>query len=154
MASAVSELPAAPVGSEFAALNVPLRGLADYAVAAWETPAVVSPVIVPGTAPRRKVLDRNFLLLMGVGTALTVVDYEMTLSCLSRRVCQEANPLVPTSRAGMYASNIPLNALLYYWSYKRKAAGKGLWWVAPLVIIGSHAVGVASNVPFVGKPAR
>jgi hypothetical protein len=112
----------------------------------------LSPVL---EAPsRRKVVDASFLLMVGAGTALTVIDYEMTLSCLSRRVCREANPILPTTRSGMYVSNLPLNAALYYWSYRRRASGKKHWWVAPMVIIGSHAIGVASNVPFVGKPAR
>ena len=136
------------------AVSLPLRSLADNWSINSESLYLVSPVLSPGGEERpRKILDRSFLLLIGAGTGLTVLDFEMTQSCLSRRVCREANPLVPTSRAGMYATNIPFNALLYYWSYRRRASGKRLWWVAPLAIIGSHAVGVASNVPFAGKTA-
>ena len=143
-------------GQELASLVVrlPLRSL-ETESGVLEDRYLASPLVpVPAHQERRKVLDRNFLLLMGIGSALTVIDFEMTQSCLAKRICREANPLVPTSRTAVYATNIPFNAALYYWSYKRKKSGKRLWWVAPLVIVGSHAVGVASNVPFVGKPAR
>jgi hypothetical protein len=153
-AAAVATPAPDPAAQEIAALAIrlPLRSLND--AAAGKGSFLVSPLVTPlAKGQRRKVVDRNFLLMMGVGTALTVIDFEMTQRCLSRGVCQEANPLVPTSRAGMYVTNLPLNAALYYWSYRRKASGKRLWWVAPLAIIGSHAVGVASNVPFVGKTA-
>ena len=145
-----------PGGQQLASLAVrlPLRSLANDSDITTENRYLISPVVSPvGRQKHRKVLDRNFLLLMGAGTALTVLDFEMTQSCLARRVCREGNPLVPTSRAGMYATNIPFNAALYYLSYRRKASGKRLWWVAPLAILGSHAVGVVSNVPFVGKTA-
>lgn len=132
------------------AASIPSRSMADY----WNAliaPIAIRPAPVIAQQPRRKVMDRNFLLLIGLGTALTIADYEMTQGCLARRICSEANPLLPTSRAGMYATNIPLNAALYFWSYRRKAAGKRLWWVAPLVIIGSHAAGVGTNMRFLGR---
>jgi hypothetical protein len=136
------------------AVNFPLRSLGGSPASMAENRYLVSPVISPAERQRPpKILDRSFLLMIGVGTGLTILDFEMTQSCLARRVCREANPLVPTSRAGMYATNIPLNAALYYWSYRRRASGKRLWWAAPLAIIASHAVGVASNVPFVGRTA-
>jgi len=134
-------------------LSLPPRNLLDYGEAPLVANALIAPAILhmPQKEKRGKVMDGKFLAMIGIGTALTIADYEMTLRCLARRVCREANPLVPTSRSGMYASNLPLNAVLYYWSYRRRASGKRLWWVAPLVIIGSHAAGVGSNIPFVGK---
>ncbi len=132
------------------AASLPSRSIADYGNALL-APIAIAPAPVIARQPRRRVMDRNFLLLIGLGTALTIADYEMTQGCLARRICSEANPMLPTSRAGMYATNIPLNAALYFWSYKRKAAGKRLWWVAPLVIIGSHAAGIGTNVRFLGK---
>ena len=102
-------------------------------------------VIAPAAKPKRT-LDSKFLLLMAAGTALTIADYELTQHCLARGACVEADPLLPTSRAGMYATNIPLNAALYFWSYRRKQHGKRLWWVAPLAVAASHAVGVGTNL--------
>jgi hypothetical protein len=136
-----------------ASLSLPPRSLLDYGDTSLVANALIAPAVVsmPQKYKSRKVMDGKFLAMIGLGTALTVVDYEMTLRCMARHICEEANPFLPTSRAGMYASNLPLNALLYYWSYKRRASGKRLWWVAPLVIIGSHAAGVGTNIPFVGK---
>lgn len=129
-----------------------------------ETPTVVASDSVPGfdiaefTMPspavaflapapaRKKVLDAKFLLLIAAGTGLTIADYELTQHCLARRTCVETDPMLPTSRAGMYGTNLPLNAALYFWSYKRKQHDKRLWWVAPLVIAASHAVGVGTNL--------
>ena len=96
--------------------------------------------------PKRKVLDKKFLLLAGLGTGLTILDYELTQRCLAAQSCVEADPLLPHSRAGMYATNIPLNLALFWWSYRRKADGKRLWWMPSLAVAVSHAVGVGSNL--------
>lgn len=110
-------------------------------------PAMPAPLLIaPVERPKKRVLDAKFLLLIGAGTALTVADYEMTQHCLHAGTCVETDPILPHSRAGMYGTNIPLNLGLYWWSYRRKAQGKRLWWVAPLAILGSHAVGVGSNL--------
>ncbi len=117
----------------------------DSAEWAPATP-VLMPVEATVPAKKTKVFDRKFGLLAALGTALTVADYEMTQHCLAARTCVETDPLLPHSRAGMYATNMPLNAALFYWAYQRKAAGKRLWWLPPLFVIGSHAAGVITNV--------
>lgn len=98
--------------------------------------------------PRKKVVDKKFLALTGVATVLTVMDFEMTQHCLGNRTCRESDPLMPASRAGMYASSAPVNAALYYWSYRWKKQGKRLWWVPTVAAIASHAVGVGTNIRF------
>ena len=108
---------------------------------------VVSPVIASDKA-QKKVVDKKFLALTGVATALTVMDFEMTQHCLGNRTCVESDPLMPASRAGMYASSLPVNAALYYWSYRWKKQGKRLWWVPTAAAIASHAVGVGTNIRF------
>lgn len=112
----------------------------------WTT-VVVAPVLATDQA-HKKVVDKKFLALTGVATALTVMDFEMTQHCLGNRTCVESDPLMPTSRAGMYASSLPVNAALYYWSYRWKKQGKRLWWVPTAVAIASHAVGVGTNIRF------
>ena len=109
---------------------------------------MVSPVIAPSIVERKKVVDKKFLILTGIATGLTVMDFEMTQHCLGKRTCVESDPLMPTSRAGMYASSAPVNAALYYWSYRMKAKGKRLWWVPTVAAIASHAVGVGTNIRF------
>ena len=106
--------------------------------------AIKSPVLVP----EKKVIDKKFLALTGIATALTVMDFEMTQRCLGNHTCAESDPLMPTSRAGMYASSVPVNAALYYWSYRWKKQGKKLWWVPTAAAIASHAVGVGTNLRF------
>ena len=96
----------------------------------------------------KKVVDKKFLALTGVATALTVMDFEMTQHCLGNRSCVESDPLMPASRAGMYVSSAPVNAALYYWSYRWKKQGKRLWWVPTAAAIASHAVGVGTNIRF------
>jgi hypothetical protein len=105
-------------------------------------------VVASGTAPDKKVVDKKFLALTGVATALTVMDFEMTQHCLGNRTCVESDPLMPTSHAGMYASSAPVNAALYYWSYRLKRKGSRIWWVPTAAAIASHAVGVGTNIRF------
>ena len=97
---------------------------------------------------RKKVIDKKFLVLTSIATGLTIMDFEMTQHCLGNRTCVESDPLMPTSRAGMYASSAPVNAALYYWSYRMKAKGKRLWWLPTAAAIASHAVGVGTNIRF------
>ncbi len=144
-AAKAAELPDAP--SSRAMLPVPAASRSELLAAAVDPIQPVLPVLAPAKAPR-KVFDRKFALLIGLSTALTVADYEMTQSCMARHACVESDPFLPHSRAGMYATNIPVNAALFWWSYKRKADGKRFWWLPPLAIIGSHAAGVATNLRF------
>jgi hypothetical protein len=124
----------------------------DAAELAAQPIALAQPVVSENVPARgRKVFDKKFAVLAGLAAGLTIADFEMTQHCLQRRTCAEADPLMPTSHAAMYASNLPLNATLFWWSYRRKQDGKRLWWLAPLMVVGSHAVGVGSNLRFVGK---
>ncbi len=143
---------------------------ADLAVESFVTPATLAdlrvtlpapfilaegrPIAIepgPGLAKKKKVFDKKFAVLAGLAAGLTIADFEMSQHCLQRRTCVEADPLMPTSHAGMYLTNIPLNAVLFWWSYRRKEDGKRLWWLAPLMVVGSHAAGVGTNLRFVGK---
>jgi hypothetical protein len=113
--------------------------------------AIAQPIVSERPAKPKKVFEKKFALLAGLAAGLTIADFEMTQHCLKFRTCAEADPLMPTSHAGMYASNMPLNAALFWWSYRRKQDGKRLWWLAPLVVVGSHAAGIGTNLRFIGK---
>ncbi len=146
------ELPSAPSADRpFLADNV--NELRVTAPAAFDVAEfIASPVIVENVPqPKKRVFDKKFALLAGLGTALTIADFEMTQHCLQRRTCVESDPLMPTSHAGMYLTNIPLNAALFWWGYHRKERDKRLWWIPPLTVVASHAIGVATNVRFVGR---
>lgn len=102
----------------------------------------------PSEQPKRKVADANFLLLGTLTFALTAADVELTQHCLHEKTCVELNPTLPHSRWGMYAVNTPVNFAVMYLSYRRKAAGKRDWWIAPIVDIGAHSIGIGSNIRF------
>jgi len=88
-----------------------------------------------------RIVDRKFMAMGAALMALTVSDLERTQHCLARAACVELNPMLPHSRAGMYAVNVPINAGTMYLAYKMKAAGWKTWWVAPVLNIAGHAVG-------------
>ncbi len=114
-------------------------------------PASPAIAIAPAPAPRPRVLDKKFIALGVLTFALTTADIEMTQHCLHRQTCVELNPVLPHSRGGMYAVNVPVNAAVMYFSYWRRAHGRWGWWIPPVVDIGAHTVGVGSNIRFVGK---
>ncbi len=152
LAAAGGEIPDAPSAIVLPERGVPLVReplLPNFDIAEFAPAPIVNAAVFGPERPRpRRIIDAKFLLLAGISTGLTVADYEMTQSCLARHVCAEADPLLPHSRAGMYATNIPVNAAIFWWSYKRKAAGKRLWWLPPMAVIASHAIGVGTNVRF------
>jgi len=119
-----------------------------FAVPLGPHPMFATYVEPPADRPVRKTLDRNFALLGALTFGLTIVDVEMTQHCLHAGTCVELNPTLPHSHLGMYAANTPVNLAVMYWSYRRKAAGKRLWWMPPLVDIAAHAVGIGSNLRF------
>jgi predicted secreted protein len=152
VAASAADLPNAPSVTRISAPRIPLADparLSDPALPDDDL-AEFAPLFVMAaeSAHPKKVLDRKFIALTTVATSLTVMDYEMTQRCLARRTCVETDPLLPHSRAGMYGTNIPLNATLFYWSYRWKARGKRLWWLPAAAVIASHAVGIGTNIRF------
>ena len=101
---------------------------------------VIAEQTKPKPAPK-PVIDTKFIAMSAVSMALTIADIERTQHCLRRSSCVELDPLLPRSRAGMYAVNIPVNAGLMYLSYRLKASGRKTWWIAPLSISAGHFVG-------------
>lgn len=145
IAALASDPPDAPSATRanLARASQPLPTFAVNSFDADEWAEMVAPA-----KPHKKVLDKKFYALTGIATAITVMDFEMTQHCLGNHTCVEADPLMPSSRAGMYASSIPVNAALYYWSYRLKAKGSKIWWLPTVGAIASHAVGVGTNIRF------
>jgi hypothetical protein len=137
--------PDAPSATKAALLHSPAEFNASpvsFDVREFTTAMVERPI------ENKKVVDKKFMVLAGIATGLTIADFEMTQSCMARHLCVETDPLMPTSRAGMYASSAPVNAGLTYLSYRLKARGKRYWWVPMAAIVASHAIGVGTNVRF------
>jgi hypothetical protein len=97
--------------------------------------------IAPGKQKPSPVIDGKFIAMSALVMASTIADIEGTQQCLGNGSCRELNPLMPQSRAGMYAVNLPINAAAMYLSYRLKASGHRTWWIAPLAISGAHAIG-------------
>ena len=91
----------------------------------------------------RRVVDTRFVSLNALALGLTVADIEVTQHCLARRTCHELNSLLPHSRVGMYAVNLPVNVGAMYLGYRLKKSGRRTWWIAPAIVSGSHGVGAA-----------
>jgi hypothetical protein len=133
-----------------------LRGtFTDSALVVDSAPLLIKPAapgsgfaVVAADRPAPRVMDRNFIILGALVFGLTAVDVEMTQHCLHAKTCVELNPTLPHSRLGMYAANTPVNLAVMYFSYRRKGAHKRGWWIAPLVDVGAHAVGIGSNLRF------
>lgn len=128
-------------GSAFAADPLPVK---QELRASAEPPAYMAPYIrpiEPAKSKARRVVDAKFVGMSALVMGTTIADIETTQHCLGNGTCRELNPLIPHSRAGMYAVNIPINALAMYVSYRLKAGGHKTWWIAPLAISGAHGVG-------------
>ena len=114
-----------------------------------EAPSPMPRLLAPTMANRfdtraekpERVADTKFVAMGAVLMAVTISDLERTRHCLARSTCVEMNPMLPHSRVGMYAVNIPINAGTMYLGYKMKAAGWKTWWVLPALNIAGHAVG-------------
>jgi hypothetical protein len=113
---------------------------ASIDVSAFNAAYLIRP-IQPLKPKPQHVADAKFISMSALAMGLTIADIESTQHCLGDGTCRELNPLMPHSRAGMYAVNIPVNALLMYVSYRLKAGGHKTWWIAPLAISGAHGVG-------------
>jgi hypothetical protein len=115
------------------------------------SPAAMVTPAAPLSQPKPKLLDKKFIGLGAAVFGLTAMDLEMTQHCLHRGTCRELDPTLPNSHWGMYAVNTPVNLAVMYLSYRRRAAHKWDWWLAPAIDIGSHVGGVGSNIRFIGK---
>jgi hypothetical protein len=108
-------------------------------------PIELAPVMTSPVPKEHKVVDRKFLTLFGMTTALTVTDIELTQRCLKAGTCHEANFLYgndPT-RARMYGINIPVlgaQALVSAW-LKRRQPERKEWMISPIADSIAHGIG-------------
>ena len=112
-------------------------------------PLALMPVMTSPVPKERKVadrtVDRKFLILFGMTTALTVADIELAQRCMKAGTCHEANFLYgdnPT-RARMYGINIPVlgaQMLVSAW-LKRRHPERDQWMISPIADSIAHGVG-------------
>ncbi len=86
--------------------------------------------------------DRNFWLLTGASFAATIVDIELSQSCINRYTCREINPIFKNrKRLGIYSISLGATggyALMGYWLKKKELT---IWYVPQLTLIGVHSFG-------------
>ncbi len=138
-------------GAAFAGDQVPPEKAVAITASAEPAPSIapyagpienVQPTKVLAEKPSwRQVVDKKFVAVHAIAMGFTIADIERTQHCLGNGTCRELNPMLPLSRAGMYAVNVPMNAAAMYLSYRLKASGRRTWWIAPVAIGGSHGVG-------------
>lgn len=142
---------------ESASLNSPAMPNLLLAASAYPTPYFIpeplalAPVVTIMPAPGKqkvadRTIDKKFLVLFGVATALTVTDIEVTQQCLHARTCSEANTFYygsnPT-RARMYGINVPIlgaQMISSAW-FKRRHPEHKQWMISPLADSVSHGIG-------------
>jgi len=85
----------------------------------------------------------SWLTLANVGAA--VFDVETTQSCLTRRVCHEANPFMPTSRTGQYVVKAGIIAPFAVW-HETTNSEKAKWIL--IGILGTQIITGSFNLRF------
>jgi hypothetical protein len=98
-------------------------------------------------APRiPRVFDRKFFLLNALHLGMALADVGLAQHCIAEHQCKEANPLMPSSRAGQFSVSLGMFAFTSgesYWLKKHRARS---WWEPPTAGIVAHIVGVASEI--------
>lgn len=85
-----------------------------------------------------------FWSLAAVATLMTFADLEATQDCLHEQSCTEANPLMPSRRAKVYAIQIPELLGILWGSYRLHHAGHSRLAQIPLAaLIVIHTAGTA-----------
>jgi hypothetical protein len=100
----------------------------------------------PVSPARRRIADRNFLLLNGLHLSLSFADFAMTQHCIAEHKCVEANPMMPSSRGGQIGVGIGVFSYTLAGSYWIKKHNSRLWWIAPGVGIAAHTAGLMTGI--------
>lgn len=96
-------------------------------------------------APSRT-LDARYYLLNGLHLEMTLLDIQMTRRCINAGTCKEGNPLMPSSFGGQLGVGFALVGAGAAESYWLKRHHSHMWWIAPVVGIAAHGVGLASGI--------
>jgi len=112
--------------------------------------AIVETPITP-RSPRRveHTVDKKFVMLFGLTTALMVTDIELTQHCLQAGTCHESNFLYGTNptRTRMYGINVPVlsaQMVLSAWM-KRRHPERNNWLMLPIANSVAHGVGAITG---------
>jgi hypothetical protein len=110
--------------------------------------AVKTSAFLASTRPAKRqahVFDRKFATLLGVATAMSIVDVQLTQRCIEADTCHEVNPIYGSnpSAGRMYGISFAIlggETLVSRWL--RKYHPESSAWIAPLVATSAaHGAG-------------
>ena len=105
--------------------------------------------------PPRKSNWRPVLLMTAASVGTAIVDVEASQHCLAADACREANPLMPHSRAGMYAvkSGFAVGTTLQGLALRRSRNPvlRKMWWVPQAVYTAANIYGASTGLRLYGK---
>lgn len=141
----------APSDSQFARLTFS-EGFSRLPSLAYSSPEPPAPASSSAgftrTPPARgpRTFDAKYVWLNGLQFGLAFADIETTQHCIDEHTCREGNPLMPSSKAGMFSVSLGFAAFTAVASYRLKKQHARGWWIAPAVSFAGHAVGLASGL--------
>jgi hypothetical protein len=97
---------------------------------------------------KERAADGKFWALTAASAGLMVADIEGTQRCLRSGTCREGNPLMPSSRAKVYAVQVPITVGITYLAYRLKKAKCAAWWLPHTALIGAHGIGFTLSLRF------
>jgi hypothetical protein len=106
-------------------------------------PSYTSSIVRGG--PQRT-LDTRYYLLNGTHLEMMLLDVQMTRRCIADGHCKEGNPLMPSSLGGQLGVGFALVGSGAVSSYWLKRHHSRMWWIAPVVGIAAHGVGLVSGI--------
>ena len=117
---------------------------------------LISPILtLCQEAPPRKLNWRPVLLMTAAAVGAAIVDVEATQHCLAAGTCREANPLIPSSRPGMYAvkSAFAIGTTFEGSAFARSHAPfpRRIWWMPQAVYFASSTYGASTGLRVYGK---
>jgi hypothetical protein len=98
-----------------------------------------------------KIVDRKFLVLAGIATAVTILDLATTSHCMATYAnCQEGNPLLGShpSQAKLYGVSFSMltgQLLAGAWMH-RQMPNRKLWTVPLIAATAGHGLAAVLNV--------
>jgi hypothetical protein len=105
--------------------------------------------------PPRKSNWRPVLLMTAASVGAAIVDVEASQHCTAAGTCQEANPLMPHNRAGMFGvkSGFAFGTTLEGFALRRSRSPvlRRMWWVPQAVYIASSTYGASTGLRLYGK---
>ena len=95
--------------------------------------------------------DAPLVIVNALNFGAAAFDVETTQRCIRAGTCHEANPLMPSNRAGQYAQAFAIGAVVGGVSWKLKKDHSRAWWIPPVINASAHLAAGFLNLRFSGR---